>query len=374
MGHTIEQLFRDRSVLVTGHTGFKGSWLCLWLVAMGAKVTGFSDRVPTAPGAFDLMALGGELTDRRGDIVDAEKVLSVITAARPSVIFHLAAQPIVRQGFKQPYETFAANVLGTVSVLEAARKVPSVRAVVVVTSDKVYHNNGAVRRFRETDALGGHEPYGASKAAAEIVTMAYRSEAFHEGAQSPNRPAIAAARAGNVIGGGDWAADRLIPDLVRAIADGRDQEIRQPSAIRPWQHVLEPIGGYLCLAGALIDDPASSPAAVNFGPNEMEPPDVAQIATLFLDAMPSHRTRLLIREKTAGEATTLRVDSGLALRQLSWRPGWNTREAIARTADWYRAWLERGTDMRRFSLEQLESYRRSTPVPALRASAPMGQH
>lgn len=374
MGQTIEQLFRDRSVLVTGHTGFKGSWLCLWLLAMRAKVTGFSDRVPTAPGAFELMALGGELTDERGDIVDAEVVLSVITAARPSVIFHLAAQPIVRQGFKQPYATFAANVLGTVSVLEAARKVPSVRAVVVVTSDKVYHNNGAARRFRETDALGGHEPYGASKAAAEIVTMAYQSEAFHEGAQSPNRPAIAAARAGNVIGGGDWAADRLIPDLVRAIADGRDQEIRQPGAIRPWQHVLEPIGGYLCLAGALIDAPASSPAAVNFGPNEIAPPDVAQIATMFLDAMPSHRTRLLIREKTGGEATTLRVDSGLALKELSWRPGWNTHEAVARTADWYRAWFERGTDMRRFSMEQLESYRQSSPVLALRASEPMGPH
>lgn len=364
----IDDFYRGRSVLVTGHTGFKGSWLCLWLSAMGARVTGYSNCVPTHPSAFELMKITDGLDDLRGDIADADAVLAAVSRTRPSVVFHLAAQPLVREGFRNPYGTFAANVLGTVAVLEAARKVASVETVVVVTSDKVYDNTGSAWAFRETDRLGGHEPYGASKAAAEIVAMSYRSQGFHAAAGSVNRPAIATARAGNVIGGGDWAADRLIPDFVRAIKEGRDQLIRQPRSTRPWQHVLEPLGGYLSLPVAFAEAPSSVPDAINFGPSEAQMPDVETVAKVFLEIMKPERTRMCIEEDAhSGEARTLRVDSSLALDRLHWKPTWTAREAIAQTAEWYKAFLDGEQDMRRFSLDQLTRYRSATPVSHLRA-------
>ncbi|MBX3568066.1 MAG: CDP-glucose 4,6-dehydratase [Rhizobiaceae bacterium] len=368
MTGTIDSLFRGRSVFVTGHTGFKGSWLSLWLGELGARVHGYSDGIPTRPSAFEMLGIAQSLAgDARGDIADPGAVAAAVARASPSVIFHLAAQPIVREGFRSPYATFAANVMGTVAVLEAARQTASVEAVVVVTSDKVYDNTGSPWGFRETDPLGGHEPYGASKAAAEIVAMAYRSAGFHAAARSPNRPAIATARAGNVIGGGDWAADRLIPDLVRAIAEGRDQPIRQPRSTRPWQHVLEPLGGYLCLAAALLDAARPPPAAVNFGPSDPVVPDVETIATAFLDILKPPRTRLLIDEAgAAGEARTLHVDSSLALGALSWRSCWSVAQAVAETANWYRAYLEGGNDLRGLAIEQLAAYRRASPVTSLK--------
>lgn len=367
MATRLGDVLRNRSVLVTGHTGFKGSWLCLWLTALGARVSGYSNHVPTRPSAFELMRLADDLDDRRGDIADAEAVISAVRQVRPSIVFHLAAQPIVREGFRNPYATFSANVLGTVAVLEAARKTPGVEAVVVVTSDKVYDNVGSVWGFRETDGLGGHEPYGASKAAAEIVAMTYRSPGFHRAAGSENQPALATARAGNVIGGGDWAADRLIPDLVRAIAEGRDQTIRQPRSTRPWQHVLEPLGGYLCLAAALLEKPDAVPASINFGPSEAVMPDVETVARSFLDGMQG-RTRLLIDEdKSGGEARVLRVDSSLAQSALGWKPCWNAPAAIAETAAWYKAHLDASTDMRKVSLAQLDRYRDASQVERLKS-------
>ncbi len=364
---TVEDVFRNRSVFVTGHTGFKGAWLCLWLETLGAKVSGFSDEIPTRPSGYELMRIGNRIADLRGEISDQQALEASMHAAAPTVVFHLAAQAIVRQGFEQPFDTFATNVMGTVAVLEAARKVPSVEAVVVVTSDKVYENTGSPWAYRECDPLGGHEPYGASKAAAEIAVMTYQTREFHQAAGSANAPAVATARAGNVIGGGDWARDRLIPDFVRAISEGRDQEIRQPNATRPWQHVLEPLGGYLVLASALLENPEQTPPAVNFGPDQPDMPNVAAVAETFLSVMKAPETRVVLAEVTnSGEAKTLRVDSSLAREKLHWKPCWSATQAIEQTAKWYKAYLAGNQDMRAFSERQLADYRSETPVQCLR--------
>ena len=364
---TVEEIFKNRTVFVTGHTGFKGAWLCLWLEALGAKITGFSNEIPTKPSGYKLMRIGNRIADLRGEISDQEAVEDSMRAAAPSVVFHLAAQAIVREGFEQPYNTFSTNVMGTMAVLEAARKVPSVKAVVIVTSDKVYENTGSPWAYRECDPLGGHEPYGASKAAAEIAVMTYQAREFHQAAGSTNAPAVATARAGNVIGGGDWARDRLIPDFVRAISEGRDQEIRQPRATRPWQHVLEPLGGYLVLASALLENPEQTPKAMNFGPDQPEMPDVEAVANTFLNVMKPPKTSVSVAEvANSGEAKTLRVDSSLAREKLHWRPCWNATQAIEQTAKWYKAHLSDDQDMRIFSEQQLSAYRSETPVKCLR--------
>lgn len=365
---TLNTTYAGRDVFLTGHTGFKGAWMCLWLQSMGAHVTGFSNEIPTNPSAFDLFGLGKALgeKDLRGEISDADAVLASIQQAKPSVVFHFAAQPIVRLGFSDPYGTFQSNVMGTVAVLEACRKVPSVEAVVVITSDKVYDNTGSPWGFRETDPLGGHEPYGASKAAAEIAAMTYQSAGFHRSAKSQNVPSLATARAGNVIGGGDWAADRLLPDLVRAIQKSEDVHIRSPNATRPWQHVLEPLGGYLVLGQRLLDTTQAAPAAMNFGPSESRMANVGEVASQFLSIINSPDTTLVIEEeKGGGEAKTLRVESGLATDTLGWAPAWSANEAIERTARWYRAFLDGNNDMRAMALQQLAEYRTASPVEVI---------
>ncbi|MDN5785904.1 CDP-glucose 4,6-dehydratase [Pseudorhodobacter sp.] len=364
---SLDATYAGARVLVTGHTGFKGSWLSLWLTQMGAEVSGFSRDVSTEPAAFNLMRLGNTISDQRGEIADPDAVLAAVRAAAPTIIFHLAAQPIVRAGFSDPIATFQANVMGTATVLEAARKTASVRAVVVVTSDKVYSNAGSAWPFRETDGLGGHEPYGASKAAAEIVTDVYRAASFHRAAGSTNIAAIASVRAGNVIGGGDWAANRLIPDFVRALSEQRRQIIRQPRATRPWQHVLEPLGGYLMTGAALLSKMPDLPPALNFGPTEAAMPDVETVARDFLKAMGGPPDLIEIRpDPHSGEAATLRVDSSLAMRCLDWRPAWSVDQAVAETAAWYRDWIGGSADMRAVSLAQLSAYRADTNVVALR--------
>lgn len=369
MNTTIDTAYSGKRVLVTGHTGFKGSWLSLWLTQMGAEVSGFSLDVPTVPAAFELMRLGNTLSDQRGEIAEPETVLTAVGVAEPEIIFHLAAQPIVRAGFTDPFATFQANIMGTASVLEAARKLPSVKAVVIVTSDKVYSNSGSAWPFRESDPLGGYEPYGVSKAAAEIVTDVYRAASFHRAAGSVNVPRIASVRAGNVIGGGDWAANRLIPDFVRALSEQRPQIIRQPRATRPWQHVLEPLGGYLLTGAALLVGKPDLPPALNFGPTEAVMPDVEKVARDFLKAIGGTADLIEIRpDPSSGEAPTLRVESSLAMQSLHWRPAWSVEHAVGETAAWYRHWMSGESDMRAVSLAQLEAYRAATPVAALRQS------
>ncbi|MCX7095097.1 MAG: CDP-glucose 4,6-dehydratase [Methylobacter sp.] len=321
--------YRDRSVLLTGHTGFKGSWLALWLQEMGAMVHGIALDPCTMPNHWDRLAL--DMSDRRVDIRFADAVLAELSEAQPEIVFHLAAQPLVRRSYRDPVGTWASNVMGTVNLLEACRKTPSVRAIIVVTSDKCYQNKELSSGYRENDALGGHDPYSASKAGAEIVAASYRSSFF--GAQGG--PLMATARAGNVIGGGDWSEDRLIPDLVRALANRTELEVRSPHATRPWQHVLESLSGYLLLGQKLLQGQNAFAQAWNFGP----PPEGNRCVADLLDGLVLHWPEL--RWHVADiiqphEANLLYLDSSKARRELGWLPVWTFEQTLAVTADWYR--------------------------------------
>ncbi len=351
-------IYGDKRVLVTGHTGFKGSWLCLWLHALGAKVAGFSIDVPTDSSHFESCGLADILEDLRGDICDYPALVSRFESFRPEIIFHLAAQPLVRRAFMQPRETFETNVMGTVNVLEAARLCASVRTVMVATSDKAYRNVGWDWPYRETDALGGHEPYSGSKACAELVVEVYRQQRFQANAKPPSAISIASARAGNVIGGGDWAQDRLVPDVVRAIAAGTDVTIRYPEAVRPWQHVLDCLAGYLQLAARQTAEPGRFEDAWNFGPADAEQLPVSELVTRMLAGWQGHQTRLVVEPGLPGkEAQILRVDSSKAIRQLGWRPVWSTAAALEATIAWYRGTIDAARDRaRQTSLGQIEAY------------------
>ena len=329
-------VWRDIPVLVTGHTGFKGSWLALWLSRLGARVTGLALPPETTPNHWDLLGLEG-VADLRGDIRDSAVVARAFEQARPQIVFHLAAQPLVRRSYRQPQETWGVNVMGTAHVLDQARQTPGVRAVLVVTTDKVYANQNWPWGYRETDGLGGHDPYSASKAACELVVDSYRKAFFHE----PDAPLIASARAGNVIGGGDWSEDRLVPDLVRAVAQGRPLEIRCPRATRPWQHVLDCLNGYLALGAGLLAGRREMAEAWNFGPGSEDNLAVADV----LERMGVHWPALAWRpsdQPQPHEAALLYLDSAKARARLGWRPVWGLDEALAATAQWYRACLEGG--------------------------------
>jgi CDP-glucose 4,6-dehydratase len=344
------EFWRGRRVLVTGHTGFKGSWLSLWLASMGAEVTGFSDVVPTDPSLFELARVGSDVRDVRGDVRDADALVRVVAETRPEVVLHLAAQPIVRASFTAPRETYEINVMGTVNVFEAVRVSDGVRAVINVTSDKCYENREWEWAYREDEPMGGHDPYSSSKGASELATSAWRRSFFAAG----NGPRLASARAGNVIGGGDWGQDRLIPDVMRAAVEGAPVEIRNPGATRPWQHVLNPLSGYLMLAQALFEDPAAA-TAWNFGPAEGEARPVAWIVGR-LDALWPGGLRW---EHDAGEhpheAHYLKVDSSRARAHLGWAPTWGLERTLEAVVEWYSA-LRDGGDMRAVSLAQLEAF------------------
>ena len=363
----LRETYNGLRVLVTGHTGFKGSWLCQWLSLMGAEVAGYSDMVPTDPAGFDFFGKSSVAQDNRGDIRDVDAIRKVIDAWKPALILHLAAQPIVRLALREPLDTFGINVMGTAAVLEAARMQPSVKAALIVTSDKVYSNDNTGRAFVETDPLGGHEPYGASKAAAEIVAATYRSAGFHRGGKSRNMPHVATARAGNVIGGGDWAADRLIPDAIRAIASGQSLTIRSPNATRPWQHVLEPVGGYLLMARALLASAEKTPAAVNFGPDPSEVRTVESVIRQFQAEMEPWHFELIVEEdKSGAEAKSLMVDSSLAHRSFGWSPAWTASEAVCQVAAWHRAHLAGEVDLKDFTAGQIAAYCEASTVAAFK--------
>jgi CDP-glucose 4,6-dehydratase len=339
-----------RRVLVTGHTGFKGSWLCLWLASMGAEVTGVSDGVPTEPSLFELARVGDDVRTVRADVRDAEAVRRALADARPEVVLHLAAQPLVRRSFAAPRETYEVNVMGTVNVLDAARLVPGVRAVVNVTSDKCYENREWEWAYREDEPMGGHDPYSSSKGASELVTSAYRRSFF----DAPEGPRLASARAGNVIGGGDWGEDRLIPDVMRAALADAPVQIRNPGATRPWQHVLNPLSGYLALAERLCDDPSAA-TAWNFGPDEADARPVGAIVDRLDELWPDG----LRRQDDAGEhpheARYLKVDSSRARARLGWTPRWGLEQALESIVEWYVA-LRDEADIRAISLGQLDAF------------------
>ena len=346
------QTWRNRSVFLTGHTGFKGSWLGLWLHRLGAQVHGFA-LDPCPPCLFDVARVAPLLaSDRRADLADLDTLQKALQQASPSVVFHLAAQPLVRESYLDPLGTLRTNVLGTAHLLQAARTVESIRAIVVITTDKVYENHGERRAYSESDPLGGYDPYSASKAAAEIVTASFRSSFFADSAAR-----IATARAGNVIGGGDWAPDRLVPDCLRAFAAGQPVDLRYPHAVRPWQHVLEPLAGYLLLAERLLAPQGGEFArAWNFGPRSQDNADVRSVAESLARLWGEGAT--VTSGATANqphEAALLTLDSALAEARLGWRPRWSLQQALEMTVSWQRSWRD-GADMQACSLAQIENY------------------
>lgn len=340
--------WRGRRVFLTGHTGFKGSWLALWLERLGATVTGFSVDVPTTPSLFESARVGIGMDHVTGDVRDAALLAAAMRGARPEVVFHLAAQSLVRRSYAEPVETFATNVLGTVNVLEAARHLEGLRSVVIVTSDKCYRPGE--NAHPEDDALGGDDPYSASKAAAELVTAAYRRSFF-----SDRGPGVGSARAGNVIGGGDWAVDRLVPDVMRGALDGTTVAVRNPGHVRPWQHVLGPLAGYLELGERLCEEPGLA-LAWNFGPLEDEARPVEWLVQALLERWPAPISVDVADRSSGGhETTTLRLDSSRARDVLGWRPAWPLERSLDATVEWYRAFAA-GEDVRDVALAQIERY------------------
>ncbi len=325
--------WRDRRVLVTGHTGFKGGWLVMMLRRLGARVTGLALAPDTVPDLFALAAVGDDCTSCIADVRDAEAVAAIVRRIRPEVVMHLAAQPLVRASYARATETWSTNVMGTLHVLDACRAIDDVRAIVVVTTDKCYEHVGkATRPFREGDALGGHDPYSSSKAAVEIAVSSWRRSFF----DAP-RCGVATARAGNVLGGGDWSADRLVPDLVRSAASGVPVALRSPHATRPWQHVLDPLDGYLRLAQALHATPAAFSEAWNFGPCVSSAWSVVDVASAFVAALDRGARWTIAGDASLHEAADLVLDSAKAATRLAWTPRLSTGEAIAMAADGYRA-------------------------------------
>jgi CDP-glucose 4,6-dehydratase len=347
--------WHGRRVFLTGHTGFKGGWLALLLASRGARVRGYALDPATVPNLFEIASVATILDDVRGDICDSEKLASSMADFAPDVVFHLAAQPLVQQSYAEPVVTFATNIMGTAHVLEAVRSTPTVRAVVCVTTDKCYENKEWVWPYRETDALGGHDPYSSSKACAEIVSAAYRSSFFPVDRIQEHRVALATARAGNVIGGGDWSADRLLPDLVRGFQSKQAVPIRRPGAIRPWQHVLEPLHGYMMLAEQLLKGDERFASAFNFGPGDEDAWSVERIATTVTKMWGEGAS--WIRDAVPGmhEAHSLRLDASKAHAELGWRPHLPIEEALEWTISWYQNW-RRGADMHRETYAQIKAY------------------
>jgi CDP-glucose 4,6-dehydratase len=344
-----------RRVLITGHTGFKGGWLATWLIAMGSKVYGYALAPETTPSYFNLCGLARRMRATLADICDQAVLCRSLDEAQPEVVFHLAAQPLVRRSYRAPQVTFAVNVLGTVNLLEAVRATPSVRAIVVVTSDKCYEHGEPVRGYRENDRLGGHDPYSVSKACAEMVCSAYRNSFFES---EQHQVSLATVRAGNVIGGGDWSEDRIVPDAVRAIAQGVTLRVRNPRSVRPWQHVLEPLAGYLTLAERLWREGEGYTGAWNFGPWAEDAVAVSTLADRFVHCWGA-RAAWRSEETDSGprESNCLKLDCSKAHTLLGWRPCLNLQETIELTVSWYReACASPAPDMYDSSNAQIRHY------------------
>lgn len=352
---TLQDFYRGKRVLVTGHTGFKGSWLSLWLHRMGARVIGLSLDARTQRDNYVLSDIGSRMeADLRGDVRDGERVKQVFHEYRPDIVFHLAAQPLVRLSYKMPAETFAVNVGGTVNIMEAMRGQAETRVGVMITTDKCYENREWLWPYRENDALGGYDPYSASKGAAEIAIAAWRRSFFNPDHCDIHHKALASVRAGNVIGGGDWAEDRIVPDCIRALESGKEINIRSPHAVRPWQHVLEPLGGYLLLGQKMWDAPRDFAEAWNFGPNQESITDVWTVATKLTEAYGTGSLKDASDPDAPHEAKLLTLDISKARRRLGWQPRLTIDESIRLTVDWYRRY--RTENVYDLCMEQISYY------------------
>jgi len=351
----VKPSWKGKKVFLTGHTGFKGAWLSIWLDSLGAKVTGYALKPPTKPSLFELCRLERRIKSNIGDVRDAAKLKRALLAAKPEIVIHMAAQPLVRESYRSPAETYETNVMGTVNLLEAVRACGSVKAVVNVTTDKCYENKEQQRGYKEGEPLGGYDPYSSSKACSELVTSAYRNSFFNPAAYKKHGVALATARAGNVIGGGDWAADRLISDIIRAALSGKKALIRSPRSIRPWQHVLEPLAGYLRLAEALYTKGPLYAGAWNFGPDTGDVRDVEWIVKRMFSAWPEASGYVIDKGRHPHEANLLKLDSSKARRELGWAPRWNAGQAIDNTVSWTRAY-QGGEEMRGVCLSQIKAY------------------
>ncbi|CUH95093.1 CDP-glucose 4,6-dehydratase [Propionispora sp. 2/2-37] len=347
--------WQDKNVFVTGHTGFKGAWLSLWLHRLGAKVTGYALAPPTVPNMYEICQMDQLISSTTADIRDGERLTQALAASKAEIVFHLAAQPLVSVAYKTPKETLETNILGTIHMLEAIRTGKQVRVLVNITSDKCYKDQKWLWGYRENDALGGYDPYSASKACAELVIAAYRDSFFHTKAYESHRVGIASARAGNVIGGGDWAPDRLVPDCFRAVEQKKRILLRQPQATRPWQHVLDPLSGYLLLAEKLWENGPEYSEAWNFGPEARETKSVEWLVNRLYQRLGIQEIPVIQQVGGFHETAWLQLDCSRAKRKLGWCPQWDVGKAVDKTVEWMQAYYDRQS-MRTVCYRQIEEY------------------
>lgn len=355
MKNLYNNVYKNRKVLVTGHTGFKGSWLCILLNQLGADVYGYALEPPTSPSLFEEAQIGEHITSFIGDIRNLAYLQEVMNKVQPEIVIHMAAQPLVRDSYKIPVETYEINVMGTVHLLEACRTTPSVKAIVNVTTDKSYENKEWHWGYRENEPMGGYDPYSNSKGCSELVTSAYRNSFFNPKDHDKHGVAVASARAGNVIGGGDWANDRLIPDFIRAIGKGEKVHIRSPFAIRPWQHVLEPLHGYLTLAEKLFTAGAHYAEGWNFGPDDNDAQNVEWITNTICKLWGKSASYEIDTHPQPHEANYLKLDCSKAKAELNWYPKWNIHQALQSIVEWNKAYLK-GENIREVTINQINQY------------------
>ena len=350
-----KHFWKGKEVFITGHTGFKGSWLCLWLQLLGAKITGYALNPPTTPNLFALCKINKLTTSLTSDVRDYKSLVKAIQSARPEIVIHMAAQSLVRESYKNPVETYSINVLGTVNLFEAVRNTGGVKAVINVTTDKCYENREWIWGYRENEPMGGYDPYSNSKACSELVTSAYRNSYFNPKDYHSHGIGIASVRSGNVIGGGDWSADRLMPDCVRALLDKKRIVLRNPNAVRPWQHVLEPLSGYLLLAQKLYNNGPEYSEGWNFGPDDGDAKPVEWIVKKICEKWGQKSSYKIDKGEHPHEAHYLKLDCSKAKEKLGWYPRWNLEKAIDSVIEWTQAYQE-NKDVRKACLKQIEEY------------------